>query len=103
MPQLSTFIRCPEVIGAELENSLVLLHTQTWTYLELNDTGMEVWQRLEQPRSLATVVAELVNEFEVDEPRCRRETEDFIGDLLARRFIQCIPASSAELGRTLSP
>jgi len=103
LPQLSTFSRCPEVIGAELENSLVLLHTRTWTYLELNDTGVGVWQQLEQPRSLATLVAALVNEFEVDEPRCRRETQDFIADLLAKQFIQCVSAGTAEAEPTSSP
>ena len=95
MPQLSTFVRSPEVIGAELESSLVLLHTGTWAYLELNDTGIEVWQQLEQPHSLAELVTELVKEFDVDELRCRRETQDFIDDLLAGHFIQCLPEEMA--------
>jgi hypothetical protein len=95
LPQLSTFVRSPEVIGAELDSSLVLLHTGTWTYLELNDTGIEVWKQLEQRHSLAALVTELVKEFDVDELRCRRETQDFIDNLLARHFIQCLPDGMA--------
>jgi hypothetical protein len=91
------------VIGAELEDSLVLLHTRTWTYLELNDTGIEVWQQLEQPQSLATLVTELVSQFEVDEIRCRRETQDFVDDLLAKQFIQCLPDGTAGAERTSDP
>jgi hypothetical protein len=86
-----SFNRSAEVIGAELEGSLVLLHTSTWTYLELNATGIEVWQLLERPRSFAVLVAGLLNEFEVDEECCRRETQTFIEDLVAKRFIERLP------------
>jgi len=85
------FNRSSEVIGAELDGSLVLLHTRNWTYLELNATGIEVWQQLERPRSFAVLVAGLLNEFEVDEECCRRETGAFIEDLVARQFIERLP------------
>ena len=103
MPQLSAFIRSPEVIGAELESSLVLLHTGTWTYLELNDSGIQVWQQLEQPRCLAALVTELVSEFDVDEMRCRRETQSFLDDLLAKQFIQCFAETTAPADLTSNP
>jgi Coenzyme PQQ synthesis protein D (PqqD) len=89
------FNRSPDVIGAELERSLVLLHTSTWTYLELNTTGLEVWQQLEQPRSFAALVAGLVKEFDVEEERCHRETEAFVEDLLARKFIEHTPETTS--------
>jgi hypothetical protein len=95
---LNRFIRSSEVIGAELERSLVLLHTRTWIYLELNDTGVEVWQQLEEPRTLGALVNGLLKEFEVDEIRCRRETHAFVEDLIAKQFIQRVPEVAATSG-----
>ena len=91
MSQLNGFTRSGEVIGAELERSLVLLHTRTWTYLELNETGIEIWQQLEQPRSIDALVAGLINQFEVDQARCYAETKTFVEDLVAKEFIEHAP------------
>src|SRR3954469_16099219 len=86
VPQLTGFTRSAEVIGAELERSLVLLHTRTWTYLELNETGIEIWQHLEQPQSIDSLVARLLDQFEVDERRCYTDTETFVEDLMVKQF-----------------
>ena len=88
MSQLNSFTRSADVIGAELERSLVLLHTRTWTYLELNETGIEIWQQLEQPRSIDALVAGLVDQFEVEQARCYAETKTFVEDLIAKEFIE---------------
>lgn len=98
MPQLSSFTRSAEVIGAELERSLVLLHTRTWTYLELNETGIEIWQHLEQPQSLDSLVATLIDQFEVDESRCYADTETFVEDLVAKQFIEHAPGPGDRTG-----
>lgn len=47
----------------------------------LNLTGMRVWDLLEQPRSAATISADLVREFPVDPAICLREVMDLLNGL----------------------
>src|SRR6186713_2095714 len=86
--RVSMLERSVDVIGAELQDSIVLLQTRSWTYLELNETGIEIWKQLEKPRSLASLIEALTKEFEVDETRCRGDIESFMADLTRRDFIR---------------
>ena len=88
--------RSADVIGAELQDSIVLLQTKTWTYLELNETGIEIWRQLESPRSLASLIEALLAQFDVDEPRCRSEVEAFVEELTSREFIHLDARSSTD-------
>jgi hypothetical protein len=81
------FKRSGEVIGAELEDGIVLLQMQNWTYLELNETGIEIWRLLELPQTVSALVTSLTEQFEIDEPTCSLQTQTFVDELKARQFI----------------
>lgn len=93
----SIIARSPEIIGAEMEGGIVLLQTSTWTYLDLNETGVAVWKSLKQQQSLASLVRAMTEQFDVDAASCRRDVEAFIDDLAARKFVTV--ATSAESPR----
>jgi hypothetical protein len=86
--QSAELTRSPDVIGAEMAGGIVLLQMKTWTYLELNETGIEAWRLLARPQSLSSLTAALMAEFDVDEASCRSDTEAFVEDLAARSFLR---------------
>ena len=46
----------PDVLATKLANQeLVLLHLQTQQYYTLNESGMQIWQGLEQAQSLLEI------------------------------------------------
>ena len=84
----SQLLRSADVIGAELQDSIVLLQMKTWSYLALNESGIQAWRLLEQQRSLSSLTAALMAEFDVDEATCRGDTQAFVEDLAAKGFLR---------------
>lgn len=80
--------RSPDVVGAELEGSIVLLQVKTGTYLELNGTGTHAWQSLEEPQRFSSLIESCLKDFEIDEATCRREMTSFLQYLATNQFIQ---------------
>ncbi len=58
----------------------------------LNETGAEVWRRIDGARSTSAIVAELVAEFDVTAERLERDLASLFGDLLEIRAIVQAPA-----------
>ncbi|MDD4932954.1 MAG: PqqD family protein [Methylacidiphilaceae bacterium] len=80
--------RIGEAVSTEVDGTVVILQTEEGTYYQLDGAGKAVWELLDEPTSLEALVAALVTEFEVDETRCRADTEALLGELLDRRLVR---------------
>ncbi|MDF2114890.1 PqqD family protein [Roseiarcaceae bacterium H3SJ34-1] len=79
--------RTDEIVSADVGGQLVLLHTKTWQYIEFEKVGMAIWNYLETPQDVDTLVGYLTSRFAVSAEKCRQETEDFLAALLAQELI----------------
>ena len=75
------FVRAPTPLSAEVDGELVMLDPATSRYFGLADTGMRIWQLLEEPRSLDDVADALLREYEVDRQQCVAEVVEFVHQL----------------------
>jgi hypothetical protein len=75
----------PVVIATDLEENLVLLHSQTREMFTLNATGRLVWQHIEE--GLDTVVARVVEQFEVEQTRAEADVWALVEGLKARGLL----------------
>ena len=65
----------------------MLLHTKTWQYIEFEKVGMAIWNYLETPQDVETLVRRLTARFAVSDAQCRKETENFLEALLSQELI----------------
>jgi len=62
--------RAENWVGAEFEDSLVMLETELGSYVGLNDTAAAVWEAIEQPATRDEVVSFLRARFDVPADQC---------------------------------
>lgn len=62
--------RATDWVGTEVEDSFVMIHLDTGTYLTLNRTASAVWQALETPQTQGAIAERLRTRFDVDPATC---------------------------------
>lgn len=67
-------------VGAEVEDSFVMVNIDSGKYVSLNVTANAVWQALETPATTQAIEQAVLNRFAVDEDQCRHS----VGALLAQ-------------------
>ena len=98
MQDSTVVARCADVVGAELEGSIVLLQIKTGTYLELNSTGTHAWESLEEPQRFSSLIESCLRDFEIDEATCRREMASFLQNLATNKFIRVERSAEGQIG-----
>jgi hypothetical protein len=48
-----------------------------------NETGTLVWRLLETPRTLAELIADVAQEYNVERPRAEQDVKQFVNDVLS--------------------
>lgn len=76
------------VLHQQLHAETVLLHLTAEHYYGLDEVGSRVWQLLDQGCSGASIVAALLEEYEVDETTLRADVTRLLEELLALGLIQ---------------
>lgn len=61
------------VVVRELDGEAVLLHLETGIYFGLDRIGTQIWRGLARQDPMDTVVAGLVDEYEVDAPTAQAD------------------------------
>lgn len=86
-PDTAVFSRTAGIEARAVDRAAVLVNPAQHDYFGVNRVGARIWALLEQPRRVSEIVSTLLREFAVDEAVCRRETEAFLTQLLARKMI----------------
>ena len=78
----------PDVLGSELGTEVVMLNLRDATYYGLDDVGAEVWRLIQEPVTIARVVASLVGTYDVDPQRCRADILNLVATLRERGLVE---------------
>lgn len=79
-----------EALVATLSDGAVLLNLQTKRYYSLNETGTRIWEMVQQCADEETIVATLLNEYEVEDTMARAEVRRILDELIEAQLI--VPA-----------
>lgn len=71
-------------VGAELEDSFVLLSVEGGEYISLNKTAKEIWSVLETPSAQTDIVAHLRGLYDVDQESCHASVDRTLASLVER-------------------
>lgn len=78
------FRAADSAIFRELDGEAIILHLDTGIYFGLDVIGVHIWQGLARHESVDTIVAAIIGEFDVDDPRARGDVERLIDQLVAK-------------------
>jgi len=70
-----------EVLFQDIEGEAVLLDLSSGQYFGLNEVGTRFWQHARELDDVDTIVARLLEEFEVEESVLEEDLEGFLGEM----------------------
>ncbi len=79
--QFITYRKNPLVACTELDDGAVLLDLDTKYYYNLNETGLRIWQIMEESQDFTEIADKLSNEYEVDIEKAKSSVLKLVEDL----------------------
>ena len=74
----SRIAQSADAIAAEVSGEIVLLHSATGYFHQLNPVGSYLWKQIAQPRTIGELSALATADFDGDEETCRRDITVFV-------------------------
>jgi hypothetical protein len=75
------YVRCEELLEADVNGEIVALHVERGQCYGLNEVASEIWRMLAGPTSVDDICRKLCAEYEVDSSTCQAEVEDLVKNL----------------------
>lgn len=87
----SVLVASRDQVSADLSqdsSQTVILGLRDGVYFELNEVGGRIWQLLQQPQSLKSVLDTLLAEYDVPVERCEGDMMKLVQELLRRGLVE---------------
>jgi coenzyme PQQ synthesis protein D (PqqD) len=81
MNKFDNYKKNPSVVCTELDDGAVLLNLVSKYYYSLNQTGLRIWQIIEEFQSPLEIAKSLADEYEIDAERTRESVVRLIEKL----------------------
>lgn len=81
MNQLKSYHKNQDVVTTELEDGAILLNLTTKYYYNLNETGLSIWQALDETKNPETIVTKLTDEFDIGRKQAFTCLQELLSDL----------------------
>lgn len=79
--------RVSQVLAAPMDDELILLSIEQNRYFGSGEVGRRIWELLEQQVSMSSLLAQLIEEYDVDPDVCARDVEAFLTQLIEARLV----------------
>lgn len=76
------YFRSKDVLTADVEGSTLMMNAESGQYAALSAIASEIWQLLDEPRSLEWIVEQLQTEYDVAPTLCQTEVSEFLQEML---------------------
>lgn len=78
------------LLASEVGDEMVMMDIEAGNYISLNKIGRIIWEQIEQPLPVSTLINNLVNRFNVEEDECVKDTLDYLNNMLQQKVITTI-------------
>ena len=82
-------------LSAKVGDELVMMSAEKGNYIGLSEVGARIWDLIETPQDIDTVIARLQQEYDVAPDICRAEVDTFLQELKTHGAIALDPAPAA--------
>jgi hypothetical protein len=76
-----------DVLFVDITGETVMLNMATAEYIKIDTIGAAIWQRLEQPVTVADLVVDLVESYQGDRDVIEADVLDFLEQISAKRLL----------------
>lgn len=83
----TTLTRKMGIMTADMNGATVMLDIETGKYFNLGEVGGRIWELLEAPMSMETLVEKLMQEYDVTKEQCMKDVEPFLAKMLERGLV----------------
>jgi hypothetical protein len=91
MIELSTVLKqSTGQVSCNLNDEVAILNLDKAVYFGLEGVGSQIWQALEQPRSVEAICKLIVDDFDVDPAQCEADILKFLHNLQQAGLIEAV-------------
>jgi coenzyme PQQ synthesis protein D (PqqD) len=84
----STITAAPGQVSSTVEGEAVILNMETGVYYGLNPVGAWVWDAVQTPRTVSSLIDGLIAEFEVEADQAQQDLTALLEDLAAASLVE---------------
>lgn len=78
-----------DVIVSNMGTEKVMLSIANGKYYNLGELGGDIWELLNEPKSLNQLTSELIEMYDIDIAQCKEDVLAFLQHLLKEELIKC--------------
>ncbi len=83
----STIKRNPELISSDIDGEKVMMSIESGEYFGLDPVGTRIWELIENPIEVNSLVEQLIDEFDVSREQCEADTFEFLEQLFEKNLL----------------
>ncbi len=80
--------RKQDQLFSEIDGEVVMLSVENSEYYGMDKVGSRIWQLIEKPISLKELIGMLLDEYEVTEEQCTKDTLMFLEQLMEKDLVE---------------
>jgi hypothetical protein len=84
-----------DLVSVDLQDESVILHSASGSYYGVDRVGQRIWRIIQNPVRVHRILDTLLQEFEIDEQRCKDDLLAFLGELEHQDLIRVKPAEAS--------
>ena len=86
----SLIVRNNAIPTVKMGEELSMLDVNSGKYFVLNEIGVDIWNQLEKPVSVATLLNKLLQEYDVEEEKCTLALQNYLVNMKDRALIEVV-------------
>ncbi len=75
-------------VGSQVDDSFVILHMDTGSYVALNPTATAIWEGLSSPQTAEAVVDRLMQQFAVERATCEASVARALENMVQLKLVE---------------
>jgi hypothetical protein len=75
------------LLTSEVGDEMVMMDMEGGNYISLNKIGRVIWEQIEQPIQVETLIAYLMGRFNVDKDTCATDTMEYLQNMQDQKAI----------------
>lgn len=80
--------RTPDQVSTLLQGEVVILNVKSGKYYNLNPVGSRIWELIEQPASILSIVDAIAGEYDVERERCAADVDNMLRAMHAAGLVE---------------
>nr|WP_298930249.1 PqqD family protein [uncultured Erythrobacter sp.] len=80
--------KADHVLETVVDSATILLSTKTGKYVTFNESSGAIWSLINGERTLAAIVTQLVERFDVEADRCKSEVHTIVANMLDESLVE---------------